>query len=131
MIADKKCFGSLGWTRKWLGVLLCGLILNPAFSFSEEIRYQSGDRRDPFVPIRRNAAIAATINAFKIEGILYDRKGKSLVTIHGETFKVGDIVNEQVIVAIHPNKIVVELKGVQSEYWISGSEEDLANQASK
>ena len=131
MRVDKKNFVSLGRMRNLLGVLLCGLILNAGFSFSEEIRYQPGGRRDPFVPIRRNAVIAATINSFKIEGILYDRKGESLVTIHSETYKVGDTVNEHKIVAIHPNKIIVELKGVQNEYWISSSDEDLAKQASK
>ena len=117
------------WKSLTAQVLLCGLIFNPGFSFSEEIRYHSGDRRDPFVPVTRKVAIATALKGIAVEGIIYDRKGQSLVIIHGEMYKIGDTVEGQKIMAIYPNKIVASRKGSEENYWISGSEEQLAQVA--
>ncbi len=100
--------------------------VNPRFSFSEEIRYQSGDRRDPFVPVNRSVTPGSTEIGIKVEGIVYDPKGKSIVVIHGEPFKVGDSVADQKIIAIYSSRIVASFKGVESEYWISNAERELA-----
>ncbi len=115
----------------FFGGLLFFCLLNPMFSFSEEIRYQSGDRRDPFIPVNRNNPVSTVVSGIKVEGIIYDKNGKSLVVIHGEMYKVGDTVDGQKIVAIYPNKIVAQAKGVNSDYWISGAEQQLAQKAGK
>ncbi len=100
--------------------------MNIRFSFSEEIRYQSGDRRDPFIPVNQKAAPGSAEVGIKVEGIIYDSKGRSIVVIHGEPYKAGDSVADHKIVAIYPSKIVASLKGVESEYWISNEEKELA-----
>ena len=97
----------------------------PGFSFSEDIRYQSGDRRDPFIPITRKPVALAEIvqiTGIQIEGIIYDPHGKSMVVIHGETYKEGDSVDDQKILKIYSSKIVTLVQDAQREYWIPGSE---------
>lgn len=106
-------------------------IISAGLSFSQEIRYQSGDRRDPFVPIDRTAPTASSVSGIQIEGILYDPKGKSMVVIQGQMYKEGDLIGKQKIVSIRSNKVVILAKGVETEYWISSTEQELAQKAGK
>lgn len=106
--------------------------VNPSLSFSEEIRYQSGERRDPFVAIDRAASTAVNSETgMKIEGILFDPSGKSMVVIGGETYKVGDLVGDQKIIAIQSNKIIAMSKKGETHYWISSEEQKLAESSGK
>ncbi len=98
------------------------------FSFSEDIRYQAGERRDPFIPITREPAAVAEnsqISGIQIEGIIYDPLGESLVVIRGETYKEGDSVDNQKIIKIFSSKIVTLVQDSEREYWIPGSEPKL------
>lgn len=102
------------------------------FSFSEEIRYQSGDRRDPFIPVTRNVVASSSSGEIQVEGIIFDPRGQSMVVIHGDMYKVGDEIGGQKITAIHTNKIIVSANGTENEYWISNAEQQLAqNQENK
>ncbi len=106
-------------------------ILNPGFSFSEEIRYQSGGRRDPFVPIKAGAvqtvAQAAEV-AIVVEGIIYDKKGASVIVVKGDAYKVGDTVEGRKVTAIYPSKVTFQDQdGKQNDYWISESEKQLSS----
>ena len=99
------------------------------FSFSEDIRYQAGDRRDPFIPINQTPVVTAesvlVAAGIQIEGIIYEARGNSMVVIHGETYKVGDTVENQQIIAIHSSSIVVMVQGSEREYWIPGADPKL------
>lgn len=106
-------------------------LLNPGFSFSEEIRYQSGGRRDPFLPIKsgsvQTVAQAAEV-AIVVEGIIYDKKGASVIVVKGEAYKVGDTVEGRKVTAIYPSKVTFQDKdGKQNDYWISESEKQLSS----
>ncbi len=106
-------------------------MLNPGFSFSEEIRYQSGGRRDPFLPINsasvQTAAYAAEVTIV-VEGIIFDKKGGSVVVIKGEAYKVGDTVEGRKVTAIYPSKVTFQDQdGKQNDYWISESEKQLSS----
>ena len=126
MLLQNKAYQLLRSATVGLFAMLLLLGVNTRFSFSEEIRYQSGDRRDPFIAVNRTIAPGSVEAGIKVEGIIYDVNGKSIVVIRGEPYKVGDVVGDQKIVAIHQSKIVASLKGVESEYWISSEEKELA-----
>lgn len=106
-------------------------ILNPGFSFSEEIRYQSGGRRDPFLPIKSGSVQAvaqAAEVAIIVEGIIYDKKGASVIVVKGDAYKVGDIVEGRKVAVIYPSKVTFQDQdGKQNDYWISESEKQLSS----
>jgi len=109
------------------------LSLNAGFSFSEEIRYQSGGRRDPFVPIKTVAVISSDSaetqdTSMILEGIIFDQKGSSVLVVGGEPYKVGESVSGKKVVAIHQSYVVMEdQNGKQNEYWVSESERPLSS----
>ncbi len=106
-------------------------IVNPGFSFSEEIRYQSGGRRDPFLPIKSGSVQTATQSAdfaIVVEGIIFDKKGSSVIVVKGEAYKIGDTVEGRKVTAIYPSKATFQDKdGKQNDYWISESEKQLSS----
>ncbi len=111
------------------GYLFIGaLLMNGSFSFSEEIRYDSGSRRDPFVPVKEQKAVAKPrgVTDILVEGIVYDQKGKSIVIIHGEAYSVGQMIGPQKLVEVHPRKIITEMDGKRLEYWMAGDEHELS-----
>ncbi len=106
-----------------LGVLLL-ITVNALFSFSEEVRYDSGNRRDPFVPVKQQQTLgqAGGKTDIIIEGIIYDPHGKSMVIVRDEPYLVGDSIGTQKIIEIFQKKIVTLSDGQQSEYWISSDD---------
>ena len=107
---------------------------NAGFSFSEEIRYQSGGRRDPFVHIKTAAIISPDATeshdtSIIIEGIVFHQTGSSVVVVGGEPYKVGESVSGKKVTAIHRSYVLMEdQNGKQNEYWVSESERPLSSQ---
>jgi len=101
--------------RYWLFTLaIAGLLTAvqvPIFA-GEEIRYNSGGRRDPFIPVLTDEGEMAEFGKgsvlLSIEGIMYDQGGKSIVLIEGEAYGVGDKVKGITITQIEPDKIRVQ-----------------------
>ena len=122
-------------SRVFYMVVFCvtALSLNAGFSFSEEIRYQSGGRRDPFVPIKTEVVISSDSvethdTSMVIEGIIFDQKGSSVVVVGGEPYKVGERVSGKKVVAIQRAYVLMEDQtGKQNEYWVSESERPLSS----
>lgn len=111
--------------------IFCIMLMNTGFSFSEEIRYQSGDRRDPFIPVSRVAVIGNAEVDLAVQGVVYDPSGRSFVVINGESYRQGDTVGDKTIVAIYQSKIIVSIKGVENEYWISSAEKEISEAKKK
>lgn len=116
----------------WVALMMFSFLFsNPWFSFSEEIRYDSGGRRDPFVPVSQNQVSQTLTSGFQIEGIIYDPKGVSIVIVHGDPFKVGDTVSGQKIIEIDPRKIIVLAGKRKIEIWMSDDEKKSAMKMKK
>lgn len=107
------------------------VIFNPGFSFPEEIRYQSGGRRDPFMPVKSTPlqAVGQTPQvSIVVEGIIYDKKGASVIVVQGDAYKVGDTIEDRKVTAIYPSRVTFQDQdGKQSDYWISESEKQLSS----
>lgn len=102
------------------------LICNSGFSFSEEIRYQAGGKRDPFIPINTVVVEATAEQTVNIEGIIYDRNGASVVVVDGEPYRSGEMIGDLKVGEIHSSHVIIEAKdGSRQEYWISESAEQL------
>jgi hypothetical protein len=93
-----------------------------SLAFADEIRYDSGNRRDPFVPlIGPGGALILKFNPgdLNIEGIIYDPKGTgSLVLVNGEFYKEGQTVNNSTIVSIFKDRVVFSQDNEEKILWI-------------
>ena len=102
------------------------LILAAGFLRAEEVTYDAGKRRDPFVPLTgedRSAAVSSS--GFKLEGIIYDPGARSMVILNGKTYQTGEAVGEAKILKIQKDHVVISAGGEEKTLWIR--EEPLAN----
>ncbi len=80
----------------------------------EQFIYDSRGRRDPFLPlvskdgylINREAEVLAS--DMNLEGIIFDRTGKSLAIINGRVLKAGDKIGTYAIISIEKQKVFLE-----------------------
>ncbi len=98
--------------KKTLLIVFLGLSI---FAYAEEqFVYDSKGRRDPFLPlvskdgyiINREADVLAS--DMNLEGIIFDKSGKSLAIINGKVLKVGDKIGNYNILKIEKQKVTLE-----------------------
>ena len=84
--------------------------------FSFEYKYESGDRRDPFIPLiisqrRMSVGLEAveSIEDVKFEGVIFDPAGKSMAVLNGEIVKEGEKVHNVKIVKIYENAVTLKI----------------------
>lgn len=104
--------------------LLVALILSLKITsvFADEIRYDSNRRKDPFAPLvgpdgkflRNNLDIAD----FKIEGVIFDPNGGSVVLIDGESYKEGDNINGLNIISIMKDRVILAQSQQEQTIWL-------------
>ena len=105
--------------------ILAGFLTLGLFSSSviaEEIRYDRGDRRDPFIPL---VGPGGVVNVSKlgskdisIEGIVYDPNGGSMVLINGEFYKEGDSVKGANVISIFHDHVILNQDKEDQTFWI-------------
>jgi type II secretory pathway component PulC len=89
---------------------------------SEPIAYDSGSRRDPFVPLVGPGGVM--VQKFNptdliVEGIVFDPGGTgSLVLINGEFYKEGDQVKNANIITIFKDRVVLQQADEEKTLWI-------------
>lgn len=105
-----------------MGIVCCLYPLKITSVFAEEIRYDSKGRRDPFAPlvgpdgkiIRNNLDMAD----FKIEGVIFDPQGGSMVLIDGEFYKEGDNLNGLNIISIMKDRVILAQSKQEKTIWL-------------
>ena len=100
--------------------LLGGLFI---FSIAEanEIRYDRGNRRDPFQPLIGPNAFRGGYtgkDAFPVEGIIFDPKKGSYAVVKGEIYREGDTVNGAQIIKILPDRIILNQQSEEVTIWL-------------
>ncbi len=80
---------------------------------AQEITYDAGERRDPFVPLNAaDSAFGNTVSSgVRIEGIIYDPIGRSMAILNGKSYQVGDAVGEARVVKIQKDHVVISAAG--------------------
>ena len=84
-------------------------LLPPVFS-ADEIRYDRGGRRDPFVPLVSPGGMV--LKAFdptdlKVEGIIFDPSKESLAVINGKVVKEGEALGSYKVAKIQKNSVML------------------------
>ena len=110
--------------RKVLGgqaIFLLGLSLVLgfwAFSFSQgEFKYDAERQRNPFVPLVTSDGRLLTlqqapvVKKLALQGITFDDGGLSFCVINGEVARVGDQIENYLVVKIEKDKVVLSKEG--------------------
>lgn len=93
---------------------------------AEEVTYDAGKRRDPFVPLTdEDSSSAVASSGFKLEGIIYDPGARSMAILGGKTYQTGETVGDATILKIQKDHVVISAGGEEKTLWIR--EEPLAN----
>jgi hypothetical protein len=97
--------------RFLIGLLL--LILAAGSLNAEEIAYDAGKRRDPFVPLtgEDSELVSASSSGVKLEGIIYDPDGRSMAILNGKAYQAGEAVGDAKVVRIQKDQVVVSTGG--------------------
>ena len=106
--------------RKHLEYMVSFLILVVSGSlWAEEITYDPGNRRDPFVPVsgEQNASLGSK-SGIKLEGIIYDPGGHSMAILNGKTYQRGESVGSATVVNILKDHVVISVNGDEKTLWI-------------
>ena len=84
-----------------------------------ESTYDSGKRRDPFVPLTgEDVATAGSPSGIKLEGIIYDPGNRSMAILNGKTYQVGEAVGEAMVVKIQKDHVVISINREEKSLWI-------------
>lgn len=102
------------------GLVLSCLIFSVAEA--EQIRYDKGNRRDPFEPLIGVAGVRGGIGlgkeAFLLEGLVYDPKKGSYAVIGGEIYREGESVNGAELMEVLPDRAVLLQESSEIVIWL-------------
>ena len=95
-------------------ILFIFILLAPAHG--QEYKYYSKGKRDPFVPlitgeIRTSLGLQAVedIDDVRMEGVIFDPDGKSIVVLNDEILKEGDKMYNVEILRIDRNAVAIKV----------------------
>jgi hypothetical protein len=91
---------------------------------ASEVLYDSGNRRDPFVPLdgEENTLVTATSSGVKLEGIIYDPGERSMAILNGKAYQRGETVGDAKVVKIFKDHVVISVEGEEKTLWIREEE---------
>lgn len=100
--------------------LMTLLVISPLNA--ETLRYDSGDRRDPLVPLIGPGGMVVGKKSgpgdFNIEGIIFDPKAGSMVLINQEFYKEGDRIGEANLITILKDRVILSQDDEEKIIWI-------------
>lgn len=93
-----------------------------SLAFADEIKYDSGNRRDPFIPlVGPGGVVTMKFNPgdLNIEGIIFDsRRTGSLVLVNGDFYKEGQTVGKATIMSIFKDRVVLRQDDEEKVLWM-------------
>jgi type II secretory pathway component PulC len=109
----------LRWILELLFVTVAAGSLN-----AEDVIYDAGKRRDPFVPLsgEESVLVTASSSGVKLEGIIYDPNGRSMAILSGKTYMTGEAVGDASVVKIRRDHVVISVGGEEQILWIREEE---------
>ena len=104
MLLNKKCI---------ICLFLLSLILPAAFG-QDEFAYNSKGKRNPFIPLvtpegrllKLDKQEDASQQGLAIEGIIYDKFGRSFAIVNTNVVGIGDMVGDFQVLKIFENKVI-------------------------
>ncbi|MDD5226185.1 MAG: hypothetical protein PHV97_03250 [Candidatus Omnitrophica bacterium] len=90
---------------------------------AEEVAYDSGKRRDPFVALTgEDVSMAVSSSGVKLEGIIYDPVAQSMAILNGKTYQAGEVVGDAKVVKILKDHVIISVDGEEKTLWIRKEE---------
>ena len=93
-----------------------------AVSFAQEFVYDSKGKRNPFIPLVTPEGRLLKLDkqenspgALAIEGIIYDKFGRSFAIVNTAVVGIGDLVGDYQVLKIQENKVIFIKDGVPLE----------------
>jgi hypothetical protein len=118
---SKNNYNQLKKSLIGLGVFVLGLSLALSFwvfSFSqEEFKYNGEKQRNPFMPLVTSDGRLLTlqqapvVKKLALQGITFDQGGLSFCVINGEVARVGDQIDNYLVVKIEREKVTLSKEG--------------------
>ena len=107
--------GGAAWTVIMSSFIFC-------LAQAEEIRYDTGGRRDPFQPlIGPNGLRAARVSgkeALQIQGVVYDPYKGSYAVIGGTIIREGETTEGAKLVKVLPDRVVMLQESKEVVIWL-------------
>lgn len=107
--------------RSLFVAILFHLLLFFSIAEGNQISYDKGDRRDPFVALKKLASAGLTEGAPgepTLDGIIYDPTGASYAVFAGEIFREGDEVAGANLIRIFPERVVLQRESQETVIWL-------------
>jgi hypothetical protein len=101
--------------------LICWMLSVSLFA-ADELTYDAGKRRDPFVPLNSEDGDLASSSGVKLEGIIYDPGDRSMVILNGKTYQAGETVGDATVLKILRDHVVISEGGEEKTLWIREEE---------
>ena len=107
-------------------LLLCSL----SFSFAQDdFKYDSHGKRNPFIPLVTSDGRLLRLDkeegpsALVLEGIIYDKQGRSYAVVNGTVAGIGDSVEGYQVLKIEPDKVTFIKEGQTLEVQLKKEDE--------
>lgn len=88
------------------------LLLTPNFSFAQEqFTYNEQNKRNPFIPLVTSDGRLLDLDKqeikgeLSVEGIIYDKHGRSFAIVNANVVGVGDLVNNYQVLKIERDRV--------------------------
>ena len=110
-------------------LFLLGLILPSAFG-QEEFTYDAKGKRNPFIPLvtsegrllKLDKQEIISTHGLAIEGIIYDKLGRSFAIVNANVVGIGDRVGDFQVLKILANKVIFIKNGEPLEVELTKKE---------
>ncbi len=116
--------------RKLLITFLLCLIISPLPIARGEFVYEDKGKRNPFIPLvtpegrllKLDRQDTVSAQGLTIEGIIYDKQGRSFAIVNAEVVGIGDSVGDYQVLKIFENKVVFIKDGEPLEVELTKEE---------
>lgn len=125
MLRNKKCI-------QLIFIFLCVLFFTQPCLAEGDFIYDARGKRNPFIPLVTSEGrllkldkeeSAGGIKELSIEGIIYDKRGRSFVLINGTVAGIGDVVGDYQVLKIEDNKVIFIKEGQPLEIEFNKEEQ--------
>ena len=106
----------------WVGFVAASLCFIFSLAEAQEIRYDRGNKRDPFQPLigphafRGGAGVSK--ETFPLEGIVYDPQKGSYVLIGGSIYREGESIEGAKLIKVFPDRVILLQESDQIVVWL-------------
>lgn len=109
----------------FLFLIFCGGVLA-----QEEFIYDAKGKRNPFIPLvtpegrllKLDKLEATSVEGLAVEGIIYDKFGRSFAIVNTNVVGIGDVVGDYQVLKIQENKVIFIKDGEPLEVELTKEE---------